>query len=175
MTQEEREELWPKWRKLVNMSASEIEAFMKTPEGKAAGLSREEASKKDIARGRDSARALLRMLPSGGQSYKQAEKNWSRNDWEWAQRQYGFISRMRGVEGPLYGDDGEMTRKLTSLLIWGHDPRKEENPALVEICEFPGMYVLVDDEEIEPGVVVTTEDHAADLEALASLKRKLLR
>lgn len=129
MTQEEREELWPKWRESVNMTASEIEDFLETEEGKAAGLSREEASEQGIARGRDSARALLRMLPTGGKSYEQAEKNWSRNDWEWAQRQYSFIARMKGVEGPLYDEDGNMTRKLTSLLIWGHDPRKKKNPA----------------------------------------------
>lgn len=124
MTREEREELWPKWRKLVNMTPSQIERFLNSPEGKAAGLSRKEASKAGIARGRDSARALVRMLPTGGSSYERAEKNWSDNDWEWAKRQYSFISRMRKSKGPLYKDD-EMTRKLTSLLIWGHDPRKK--------------------------------------------------
>jgi hypothetical protein len=126
MTQAEREKLWPKWRKLVNMSASQIEAFMDTPEGQAAGLSREEASEQGIARGRDSARALIRMLPKGGRSYEQAERNWNDNDWEWAKRQYSFNSRMRGVKGALYDEDGNMTRKLTSLLIWGHDPRKAQ-------------------------------------------------
>lgn len=132
MTQEEREKLWPKWRKLVNMSASQIQAFKETPEGRDAGLSREEASEQGIARGRDSARALVRMLPSGGRSYAQAERNWSANDWEWAQRQYSFISRMRKSSGPLY-KDGEMTRKLTSLLIWGHDPRRKRNPSAAQL------------------------------------------
>lgn len=127
MTESERKELWPKWRKLINVTPSEIERFLATPEGKAAGLSRKEASKAGIARGRDSGRALIRMLPKGGRSYEQAEKNWTDSDWEWAKRQYGFISRMKGAKGPLY-KDGEMTRKLTSLLIWGHDPRKRKNP-----------------------------------------------
>ena len=127
MTQEERQKLWPKWRKLINMSPSEIQDFLDTPEGKAAGLSREEASEEGIARGRDSGRALIRMLPKGGRSYEQAERNWTDNDWKWAARQYSFNSRMRGTKGPLYDEDGNMTRKLTSLLIWGHDPRKS-NP-----------------------------------------------
>lgn len=130
VTQEEREELWPKWRTLINMTPSEIEAFMETPEGKAAGLTREEAAEEGISRGRDSARALIRMLPKGGHSYDQAERNWNDNDWTWAKRQYSFNSRMRGVQGPLYDAEGNMTRKLTSLLIWGHDPRKEANPGL---------------------------------------------
>lgn len=124
MTQEERQKLWPKWRKLINMSPSEIQDFLDTPEGKAAGLSREEASEEGIARGRDSGRALIRMLPKGGRSYEQAERNWTDNDWKWAARQYSFNSRMRGTKGPLYDEDGNMTRKLASLLIWGHDPRK---------------------------------------------------
>jgi hypothetical protein len=34
-----------------------------------------------------------------------------------------FIKRMRGVKGPLY-KDGEPTRKLLALLVWGHDPEK---------------------------------------------------
>lgn len=141
MTKKEREELWPKWRALVNMSPSEIEAFMQTPQGQAAGLSQEEASKQGVGRGRDSARALLRMLPTGGRSYEQAEENWSRNDWDWAKRQYSFISRMKGVKGHLQ-KDGKMTRKMTSLLIWGHDPRKKENPALVDVYKTPDMVSL---------------------------------
>lgn len=119
---EDRRELWMKWRELVNMTPRQIERFMETPEGKSAGLSRKEASEQRIARGRDSGRALLRMLPKGGRSYAQAERNWTKTDWEWARRQVGLISRMRGAKGPLYKDGG-MTRKLTSLLVWGHDPR----------------------------------------------------
>jgi hypothetical protein len=109
------------------MSPAKIRKFLDTPEGRAAGLSRDEASKQGIARGRDSARALLRMIPSGGKSYAQAKRNWSRSDWTWADRQYRFISRMRKSKGPLR-KDGKMTRKLTSLLIWGHDPRRSRNP-----------------------------------------------
>jgi hypothetical protein len=36
-----------------------------------------------------------------------------------------FISRMRGNKGKLYEEDGKTkTRKHTSLLIWGHNPKK---------------------------------------------------
>jgi len=123
MTPAQRKELWPKWRRLINMTPREIRSFLDTAQGKVAGLSRQQAKRQGIARGRDSGRALLRMLPTGGKSYAQAQKNWSAADWQWAKRQYAFNSRMRKASGPLF-KDGKMTRKLTSLLIWGHDPRK---------------------------------------------------
>jgi len=123
MTESQRKELWPKWRRLINMTPREIKDFLATPEGKAAGLTKTEAQAQGIARGRDSGRALIRMLPKGGRSYEQAKKNWSGEDWRWAKRQYAFNSRMRGAAGPLL-KRGKMTRRLTSLLIWGHDPRK---------------------------------------------------
>jgi len=113
---EKKSDLYSDWKKLVNMSASEIEKFLDSEEGEDAGLSRKEASKLDISRGRDSARAIVRMKDKG-------KDDWSSNDWEWAQKQVSFISRMKGNEGPLF-KDGKMTRKMKSLLIWGHDPRK---------------------------------------------------
>lgn len=126
MTESQRKELWPKWRRLINMTPREIKDFLATPEGKAAGLTKEEAKEQGIARGRDSGRALIRMLPKGGRSYEQAKKNWSGEDWRWAKRQHAFNSRMRGAAGPLM-KKGKMTRRLTSLLIWGHDPRRPMN------------------------------------------------
>lgn len=119
-----KEEAWYEWRSLVNMSPSELNQFLKSEEGRAAGLSRSQAKKEGVRSGQDSAKALLRMLPSGGRSLPQAEKNWSEADWTWARRQVAFIKRMRGVKGPLYDEDGEPTRKHTALLLWGHDPRK---------------------------------------------------
>jgi hypothetical protein len=47
------------------MSPSEIEKFLDSEQGKDSGLSRAEAKKEGgINTGRDSARALLRMIPS---------------------------------------------------------------------------------------------------------------
>ena len=118
----EKEEIYKKWDKLVNMSAKELETFIDSDEGEEAGLSRKEASDagaggKKITSGRDSARAIVRML-------KRDKEQWSDNDWDWANKQINFISRMSGNKGPNRDDKGRPTRKLLSLKIWGHDPEK---------------------------------------------------
>jgi len=108
-------EIYSEWRRLVNMSPSELKDFLESSYGKKAGLSQREAKKQGIRRGRDSARAILRMK-------KKPVSNWSEADWDWARRQVSFIKRMRGVKGPYFDSKGEPTRKLLALLIWGHNP-----------------------------------------------------
>ncbi len=109
---------YERWKKAVNMNSRELKKFMDSPEGKVAGLSKGEASKLGIKSGRASARAILRMK-------KRKPQDWSRNDWEWANRQISFVARMSGNPGPLYDEIGRKTRKHTSLLIWGHNPKKK--------------------------------------------------
>lgn len=108
---------YKKWKELINMSATEIQKFLDSDEGKEAGLSRGEASKAGISSGRDSGRAIIRMLNT-------PVEKWSDNDWKWANKQISFISRMKGNDGPLRDDKGNRTRKTTSLMIWGHNPEK---------------------------------------------------
>lgn len=110
-----QDEVYREWKSLVNMSIRELEEFMDSPYGKAAGLSEKEAARQGIGRGWDSAKAILRMKRKG------VEK-WGPDDWGWAYRQISFIKRMRGVRGPLEKPNGEPTRKLLALLIWGHNP-----------------------------------------------------
>jgi hypothetical protein len=117
------EDSYAEWNKLVNMSAKEIEAFLDSEDGKDAGLSRKESSNagskgNKIKSGRDSARAIIRML-------EKPKSEWSDNDWKWAKRQISFISRMKGVDGPLRDKDGKPTRKLLALKVWGHNPEKK--------------------------------------------------
>jgi RimK family alpha-L-glutamate ligase len=116
----ERADLYKRWRSLVNMGPKELSNFIDSDEGKEAGLSRKEAGKAGagggkIKSGRDSARAIVRMLGKNKDS-------WSDNDWAWAGRQVNFISRMKGAKGPLRDEKGRPTRKLLALKIWGHDP-----------------------------------------------------
>lgn len=106
-----------KWKELVNMSAVEIQEFLDSEEGKEAGLKRSEASELGISNGRDSARAIIRMKAKKFDEFNDTDK-------KWMQKQISFISRMRGNKGDIYDDKGNKTRKLTSLLIWGHDPEK---------------------------------------------------
>lgn len=108
---------YAEWKKLVNMSTAELKKFINSDLGKEAGLNREQAKKSGgIKRGRDSARAILRMR-------SKPFSEWDDNDKEWMGRQISFISRMSGNKGPLIDDDGNHTRKLTSLWIWGNVPK----------------------------------------------------
>jgi hypothetical protein len=59
---------------------------------------------------------------------KQTPKSeWTPTMWKWANKQISFISRMSGNKGDLYDDKGNKTRKHTSLLIWGHNPKKSSS------------------------------------------------
>lgn len=118
----EKRALWKKWDRLVNMTSFEIREFLASSEGKKAGLSRKEAAEKGIKSGRDSARALLKMIPCG-RTYQSALREWSPSQWKWAERQVAFISRMRKIKGSLTDPQGNKTRKHTSLLLWGHNPK----------------------------------------------------
>jgi ribosomal protein S6--L-glutamate ligase len=120
--EKEKDELYKKWRSLVNMGPKELQSFIDSETGKDAGLSRKEASKagakgKPIKSGRDSARAIVRMK---GMS----RDKWTANDWAWARRQVNFITRMKGAAGKMRESDGSPTRKLMALKIWGHNPEK---------------------------------------------------
>ena len=116
-------EIWRRWRQLVNMSASELERFSQSEEGREAGLSKSQAQGQGIKSGRTSAQWLLKMIPTGT-SFGRAVSEWTPEMWRWCRRQVSFISRMRGNKGKLYESDGSKTRKHTSLLIWGHNPKK---------------------------------------------------
>jgi hypothetical protein len=120
------DEVYREWKKLVNMTTSELQRFVDSPEGRRAGLSRAEAKEQGIRSGRDSARAILRMKAK-------KKDDWTKSDWEWARRQVGFIKRMRGAKGPLRDKNGEPTRKLLALKIWGHDPEKLKGNRRIQI------------------------------------------
>lgn len=129
-------QIYQKWSNLVNMSASEVEDFYDSEEGKVAGLSQEEAKEKGIGSGRQSARWIIRMK-------RTPKERWTPTMWEWAKRQISFISRMSGVEGKLYNDKGEKTRKHLSLLIWGHNPNKKNSGGQVyESNQTTNMYTF---------------------------------
>jgi hypothetical protein len=117
LKEDEDKVLLRKWKSLINMSASELKKFIATDEGKEAGLSRKEASEQGISSGQDSARAIIRMK-------SKPVAQWTHDDWEWCRKQVNFVTRMRGNKGKLYDEDGNKTRKHTSLLLWGHNPKR---------------------------------------------------
>ncbi len=60
-------------------------------------------------------------------------EDWTSNDFDWMKDQISFISRMKGSRGPLFDEKGRKTRKLLSLLVWGHDPRKKINEEINDV------------------------------------------
>lgn len=109
-----KKELYKKWKSLVNMTPSQLQSYYDSSAGKSSGLSRSSARSQGIKSGRDSAKAILRMK-------NKPVEQWTPSDWSWAKRQVSFISRMKGGRGDSF-KDGKPTRKLQSLLIWGHNP-----------------------------------------------------
>lgn len=114
---DKHKETYAKWKLLVNMSKGELEKFYNSQEGKDAGLSTSEANEQGISSGRESARMIIKMKET-------TKDKWTDTMWKWANKQISFISRMSGMQGELYDDKGNKTRKHTSLLIWGHNPKK---------------------------------------------------
>lgn len=109
-----------RWKQLVNLQSKTLEKFLDSEEGRTAGLTRKEAKAAGkIKTGRGSARAILRMR-------SKPFSEWSTEDINWMYRQISFVSRMKGNDGELYKIDRHKnkvpTRKLTSLLVWGHKP-----------------------------------------------------
>jgi len=109
-----------RWKQLVNLPSKTLEKFLDSEEGRTAGLTRKEAKAAGkIKTGRGSARAILRMR-------SKPFSDWSTEDINWMYRQISFVSRMSGMKGDLYKIDRHgnkiPTRKLTSLLVWGHKP-----------------------------------------------------
>lgn len=118
-----RQELYARWRELVNMSAKSLENWLdrqmelaKKDPKKHPGMKQSVASKMGISTGRQSATWIMKMKQT-------PVKDWTPEMWRWAGKQVSFISRMKGNSGPLYDEKGEPTRKLLSLKVWGHNPR----------------------------------------------------
>jgi len=123
------EKVWKKWRSLVNMDVKAISDYYNSEEGKTSGMKQKDADKIGIDTGRESAAMLIKMIPIGT-TFTKAEHNWTASMWEWCRKQNSFISRMKGARkrikgNPFEDESGEKTRWLKSLLIWGHDPKKE--------------------------------------------------
>ena len=144
---DEHKETYQKWKSLVNMSKSELKEFYDSQEGKDAGLSDKESNDLGISNGRESARWIMRMKDT-------TVSNWTPKMWEWAKKQISFISRMSGNKGSLYDDKGNKTRKHTSLLIWGHNPKKMGNGG--EIKD------LIVSKKVELNFYRTFPDHALE-------------
>jgi hypothetical protein len=129
-------ETWAEWRTWINMSGAELKSFYDSTLGKQAGMKQKAANKMGIDTGRESARWLMKMIPTGS-SWGSALKNWTPAMWKWAKKQNSFNARMYGTSkrakgNPWYEErmiDGKKkkvpTRILLALKIWGHNPEKK--------------------------------------------------
>lgn len=117
LTNKEKSTIYSKWRRLINMTASDLQRYYDSPDGQTSGLTQKEADKQGIDSGRESARMIIKMK-------RTRRALWTPDMWRWAKKQISFVSRMRGLKGDLYDPKRKKTRKLKALLIWGHDPKK---------------------------------------------------
>lgn len=138
-----RKETFERWKKLINMSSSEIKGFLSSENGKDAGLSKKQASQQGIHTGKQSAQWVIKLLNKGAKkmSFEEAKEKLNQKEWYWIGRQVSFNSRALGQKSkkndPFYLRDSKgeikktksgepkMTRWLKAMLIWGHDPRKK--------------------------------------------------
>jgi hypothetical protein len=118
-----RKELYKKWQSLINMSVESLENFKEkqTAAGKKdpkkyPGLRPSQAKEIGISSGVQSANWIIKMK-------RAPVKDWTPEMWKWAGKQVSFVSRMLGNQGPLRNPDGTPTRKMLSLMIWGHRPK----------------------------------------------------
>lgn len=117
MTDEEKKEIKKEWKKLINMSLSELKKWSDNDARLSASLSRGDAKEKGIKSGFESLEAIIRKkekLKSG--------KEWTKNDYDNAKREISFVSRMRGMKNGEKMESGYSKRDV-SLRNWGHDPK----------------------------------------------------
>jgi len=118
ITNKEKKIVFDKWKKLVNMTFTELSRYYHSKEGKESGLTESEAKEQGISSGRESAEWILKMKKTNW-------KKWTDDMWKWANKQISFISRMSGIQGDLIDEKGKKTRKYKALLIWGNNPKKK--------------------------------------------------
>jgi len=117
LSDSDKQTLYNEWNDLVNMSSLELQNYYDSKDGETSGLSASETKEQGIKSGRESARWIIKMKET-------PINDWTAEMWEWAKRQISFIKRMSGVEGDLYDENNQKTRKHKALLIWGHNPEK---------------------------------------------------
>jgi HK97 family phage prohead protease len=113
------DEVYKRYHSLVNMSASELEAWSKTECSKKASLSRGPISRN------------LNLL-------RKKKSDWTQADVRSANRTISFISRMRGAEQGKPVSDGCPSKRDISLKNWAFNPSKSSKmeKASVKVGDF---------------------------------------
>jgi hypothetical protein len=113
MTEQQRgvDDIWDEWQQAVNMTAAELEKWLKTDESKSVG------DKKGGGEsvGHHSGRRIIDILG-------QKKADLTSGDVEWMHKVVGYVHRHR-AQGPA--TDVEHSRWRYSLMNWGNDPLKD--------------------------------------------------
>ncbi len=120
---EEKKEIYDKWKSLINMSKKELVEWGKDPDHLEASLNREEAKDNGkIQSGYDSFHRIKRRKDK-------PFDEWTAQDFDNASQENGFNGRMLGGKpGKPVGSTG-MSKWEISLRNWGHDPSKPNSPS----------------------------------------------
>ena len=112
MTDEDKQETYQKFKKLVNMSASEIDRFLKTDESRKVGQVKPGETE---SIGRKSGKRIIKILTK-------PKKDLTEDDYHHMKKVISYISRHLAQGGPA--KDKEHSAWRYSLKNWGHDPLK---------------------------------------------------
>jgi len=120
---EEKKEIYDKWKKLINMSEKELKEWGDNPDHLEASLNRQEAKDNGkIQSGYDSFHRIKRRKDK-------PFEDWTAQDFDNASQENGFNGRMLGGNpGQPVGSTGKSKWEI-SLRNWGHDPSKANSPA----------------------------------------------
>lgn len=111
-TETENTTVLREFREAVNMSARELEHWLKTEESKSVGMKEHEG---DESTGHQTGRHIVELLHKKGSNY-------SEDDYNQMRRVVSYIHR-HSAQRP--SGDIEHTRWRYSLKNWGHEPLKD--------------------------------------------------
>jgi hypothetical protein len=110
--EQEKQESLADFRRVANMSASELERWLQTPESREAGWRHEDD---DESVGHRSGRRVVEIK-------RRNVADLSDEDYAHMRKVIGYVHRHRAQGGPQ--EDKEHSRWRASLMTWGHDPLK---------------------------------------------------
>ena len=121
-TDEEKKEIYDKWKKLINMSQKALDDWAVNDHRLLASINRSEAKDEGgIQSGYDSFHRIKRRK-------QKPFDEWTAQDFDNASQENGFNSRMLGGKpGEPIGGSG-MSKWEISLKNWGHDPSLKSSP-----------------------------------------------
>jgi len=117
ITTKEKKIVFDKWRKLVNMTYTELSRYYHSTEGKASDLP-----------SRQSAEWTLKMKKTNW-------KNWTDDMWNNANKQLSFIYKTSYLQGDFTDIKGKKTEKYKALLIYGNDPKKKNAHQFIKFMD----------------------------------------